>query len=170
MDIDLFLKEHVKLRNEISAVKDLLGDTLDATAKQQTVKTDLHMKLPEIKMPEFAGNPSEWDQFWGIFSSLIDKRTDIAVSIKFTHLKNALKGPSAKLIAGFAVTEANYKEANELLIKTYKDGRRIQRKLIHRLLDLKTPQHNYKELTEFKITSDQLLRSLKSYQHVDDAD
>ena len=61
MDIGLFLKEHVKLRNEISAVKDLLGDTLDATAKQQTVKTDLHMKLPEIKMPEFAGNPSEWD-------------------------------------------------------------------------------------------------------------
>ena len=47
VDVDLFLKEHIAIKNMICSAKDLLGDALDASVIQQTVKTDLHMKLPE---------------------------------------------------------------------------------------------------------------------------
>ena len=71
-----------------------------------------------MKLPEFHGDHTEWAQFWDLFSSLVDIRTDIPVSVKFTYLKSCLKGPSSKLIAGFHVTEANYMEAKSLLMKT----------------------------------------------------
>ena len=128
IDLELFLKSHTKLQQEVDDVKDLLGDALDSVGSQ-TLKTDAHLKLPEIKIPEFSGDSSDWEQFWDLFTSLIASRTDLPVSVKFSFLKSALKGTSAKLIAGFSVTQANYEEAKALLVKQYKDDGRIARKL-----------------------------------------
>ena len=119
VELELFSKEHIKVRDSINRTITLLGDVIDSLTRQSTVKTDLRLKLPEIKIPEFCGNPTEWDQFWDLFSSLVDSRPDMPVSVKFAHLKSSLKGSSAKLIAGFSVTEANYHEAKELLKKTF---------------------------------------------------
>ena len=168
IDLELFLKSHTKLQQEIDDVKDLLGDALDSVGSQ-TLKTDAHLKLPEIKIPEFSGNSSDWEQFWDLFTSLIDSRTDLPVSVKFSFLKSALKGTSAKLIAGFSVTQANYEEAKSLLVKQYKDDGRIARKLSGQLLDLKSPGHCHRDLSDFKIGYEQILRSLRPYHKVSDA-
>ena len=168
IDLELFLKEHTKVQQEVDHVKDLLGDALDSVGSQ-VLKTDAHLKLPEIKVPEFSGNSSEWEQFWDLFTSLIDSRTDLPVSVKFSFLKSALKGTSAKLIAGFSVTKANYEEAKALLVKNYKDDGRTARKLSGQLLDLKSPGHCHKDLSDFKISYDQVLRSLRPYHNVSDA-
>ena len=170
VDIDLFFKEHIRIRDGIVRTQTLLGDAIDTLVSQSNVKTDVHVKLPETKLPEFWGNPTEWDQFWDLFFSLVDSRPDIPMSVKFSHLKNSLKGSSAKLIAGFSVTEANYQEAKELLKKTYQDDGRIPRKLIQQLLNLKSPNHNYKELSDFKLVVDQILRSLRAYHDTESAD
>ena len=168
IDLELFLKSHTKLQQEIDEVQDLLGDALDSVGSQ-TLKTDAHLKLPEIKIPEFSGNSSDWEQFWDLFTSLIDSRTDLPVSVKFSFLKSALKGTSAKLIAGFSVTQANYEEAKSLLVKQYKDDGRIARKLSGQLLDLKSPGHCHRDLSDFKIGYEQILRSLRPYHKVSDA-
>ena len=55
IDLELFLMSHTKLQQEVDDVKDLLGDALDSVGSQ-TLKTDAHLKLPEIKIPEFSGN------------------------------------------------------------------------------------------------------------------
>ena len=168
--VDLFLKEHNKIKAEVSQSKTLLGQAIDSVTSRRNPKSDPHLKLPEIKLPEFHGDHTEWAQFWDLFSSLVDTRTDIPVSVKFTYLKNCLKGPSSKLIAGFHVTEANYLEAKSLLMKTYKEDKRISRKLVRQLFDIKAPDHNHRELLEFKVKYDQLLRSLKAYQDVQSSD
>ena len=168
IDLELFLKSHSKLQQEIDDVKDLLGDALDSVGSQ-TLKTDAHLKLPEIKIPEFSGNSSDWEQFWDLFTFLIDSRTDLPVSVKFSFLKSALKGTSAKLIAGFSVTQANYEEAKSLLVKQYKDDGRIARKLSGQLLDLKSPGHCHRDLSDLKIGYEQILRSLRPYHKVSDA-
>ena len=168
IDLELFLKSHSKLQQEVDEVKDLLGDALDSVVSQ-ILKTDAHLKLPEIKIPEFSGNSSDWEQFWDLFTSLIDSRTDLPVSVKFSFLKSALKGTSAKLIAGFSVTQANYEEAKALLVKQYKDNGRIARKLSGQLLDLKSPGHCHRDLSDFKIGYEQILRSLRPYHKVSDA-
>ena len=168
IDLELFLKSHSKLQQEVDENKDLLGDALDSVGSQ-TLKTDAHLKLPEKKIPEFSGNSSDWEQFWDLFTSLIDSRTDLPVSVKFSFLKSALKGTSAKLIAGFSVTQANYEEAKALLVKQYKDDGRIARKLSGQLLDLKSPGHCHRDLFDFKIGYEQILRSLRPYHKVSDA-
>ena len=53
IDLELFLKSHSKLQQEVDEVKDLLGDALDSVGSQ-TLKT-------EIKIPEFSGNSSDWE-------------------------------------------------------------------------------------------------------------
>ena len=140
-----------------------------STPSALRLKTDAHLKLPEIKIPEFSGNSSDWEQFWDLFTSLIDSRTDLPVSVKFSYLKSALKGTSAKIIAGFSVTQANYEEAKALLVKQYKDDGRIAQKLSGQLLDLKSPGHCHRDLSDFKIGYEQILRSLRPYHKVCDA-
>ena len=88
------------------------------------------------------------------------------MSVKFTHFKNALKGSSAKVIDGFAVTKANHTEAMELLQQMYKDNGCVLRKLCKQSLELKSPNRTYKELLEFKISYDQILRSLRTHHNV----
>ena len=137
VELDLFSKKHFKVRDSINRTITLLGDAIDSLfARQSTFETDLCLRLPEIKIPKFWGNPTEWDQFWDLFFSLVDSRPDIPVSVKFAHLKSSLKGSSAKLIVGFSITEANYQEAKELLKKTFRDDGHIPRKLSKQLLDL----------------------------------
>ena len=91
------------------------------------------------------------------------------MSVKFSFLKSALKGTGAKLIAGFSVTQANYEEAKALLVKQYKDECRIARKLSGQLLDLKSPGHCHRDLSDFKIGYEQILLSLRPYHKVSDA-
>ena len=86
------------------------------------------------------------------------------MNAKFAYLKNALKGPSAKIIAGFTVTEANYEEAKKLLLAQHKDNKKCKRKLTRELLDLKSPKHDFPDLQNFRITYNQLLRALKAYE------
>ena len=67
------------------------------------------------------------------------------------------------------MTQANYEEAKSLLVKQYKDDGRIARKLSGQLLDLKSPGHCHRDLSDFKIGYEQILRSLRPYHKVSDA-
>ena len=120
----------------------------------------LHFKLPQIKLSEFNGEIDQWPQFWELFEALVDDRADLPVTVKFTYLKNALKGQSARLVSGFTVTEQNYEQAKDLLKKTYQDKDRCHRKLTGQLFDLKGQKHEANEIRDFKISYNQILRSL----------
>ena len=164
-----FVKEHATLSKEILDTLDLVSEALDhvsLTVNPRTPShchhTDFKLKLPEIKLPEFHGELKNWSQFWDLFTSLVDKRLDLPVSVKFTYLRNALRGPSARLISGFSITAENYDEAKQLLLDHYQDSKRIKRRLIYQLLDLKSPPHGYKDLSEYRVKYNQILRSLKA--------
>ena len=126
--------------------------------------------MPEVKLPEFNGDFDQWSQFWDLFTSLIDNRTDLSVSVKFNYLRSDLKGPCAKLVSGFIVNENNYNEAKALLCNHYADDNRCIRNLVQKFRELKTPQHEYKELSDFRIQYNHILRSLKAFKDVDPAD
>ena len=169
-----FVKEHATLSKEILDTLDLVSEALDHVSLSVNPRTPSHchhtdfkLKLPEIKLPEFHGELENWSQFWDLFTSLVDKRLDLPVSVKFTYLRNALRGPSARLISGFSITAENYDEAKQLLLDHYQDSKRIKRRLIYQLLDLKSPPHGYKDLSEYRVKYNQVLRSLKAYENVE---
>ena len=145
-------------------VQEKLAEGIDQMTSSPHVHTNVPLKLPEIKLPEFSGNFEEWTQFWDLFTSLVDKRSDLPVSVKFNYLKNSLRGPSAKLVAGFSITDGNYQQAKDLLLQQYQNEDRCVRQLVHKLYDLKRPQHEYKELLNFRTTYNQLIRSLGVYK------
>ena len=61
--LDLFLKEHTKIEAEVAQAKTLLGQAIDSVTSCQNPKTDARLKLPEMKLPEFHGDHTEWAQF-----------------------------------------------------------------------------------------------------------
>ena len=134
------------MSKEILDTLDLVSESLDQIGTMPTPSlpshcnhSDFKLKLPSVKLPEFHGEYENWSQFWDLFDSLVDKRSDLSFTIKFNYLRNALKGPSAKLISGFSITAENYEQAKQLLLDHYQDNRKIKRKLIYQFLDLKSP-------------------------------
>jgi hypothetical protein len=69
-----------------------------------------NVKLPDIKLFKFSGDPLEWTKFWDLFRSSIHLREDISKPAKFHYLTSQLFGEASNLLAGFDNTEAEYDE------------------------------------------------------------
>ena len=132
MVMDEFYKQHTILSQLVSLCLDELSDSLDQLSTNTSTSPSIPVKLPEVKLPDFNGDSDQWSQFGDLFSSLIDNRTDLSVSVKFNYLRSALKGPCAKLVSGFIVNENNYNEAKALLRNHYADDNRCIRNLVRK--------------------------------------
>lgn len=118
------------------------------------------IKLPQVKLLFFKGNPIDWPSFWDCFESNIHKRTDLSGSQKFTYLIGQLEGPAAKLLSGFTLTNHNYVEAVDLLVDTYGKPEKIIISHLHTLLDISSPSHTAVDLDNFRSTFECHLRAL----------
>ena len=175
IDLDLFAKEHQSISGSYN---DCLEKVADAINTNRLTSNPLPsssgstpgktLRLPDIKLPDFHGDVEAFPQFWELFSSLVYDRADLSVALKFTYLKSCLKGPGARVLAGFPVDAHNYSQAKQLLQDTYKDER-VRRTLILQLINIKSPGHNAKELSEFRITFNQVIRSLGANNDVNGA-
>ena len=128
------------------------------------------VSLPTISLPEFAGEITEWPAFWDKFNNLIHQNKDIAKSNKFSYLMGQLKETALLVVSQLSVTEDNYDVAIKLLKDNYEDKDQIATKLVHKLLDLKPPNHNFEELQLFRLTINSTLESLKSFKNVNAAE
>lgn len=54
-----------------------------------------------------GGDLLEWQGFWDIFESSVDKQ-DLPKVAKFNYLRGTLKGQAATALTGIAVTNENY--------------------------------------------------------------
>ena len=72
-------------------------------------------RLPKISLPEFRGEPIEWQGFWDQFQVSIYDNTRISMIDKFNYLKGCLKGEALSAVAGLALNMENYKEAIDIL-------------------------------------------------------
>ena len=73
------------------------------------------LKLPTLKIKEFSGDPKEYTSFKDAFDVAVEKVESISSVEKFTYLKSFLTGNAEAAIKGLALTNANYKEAWEVL-------------------------------------------------------
>ncbi|XP_026462924.1 uncharacterized protein LOC113365628 [Ctenocephalides felis] len=79
----------------------------------------LDVKLPEITLPKFNSDYSEWAQFIDLCNSLIHNNTKLLEVEKLHYLKGALLSSAAKLISSLSSTNENYTVAYETLCRTY---------------------------------------------------
>ncbi|CAB4043201.1 Hypothetical predicted protein, partial [Paramuricea clavata] len=81
-------------------------------------------KLDPLKVPVFEGDKTRFEDFWGLFSSLVDSGNEPA-NIKMARLRQSLKGTALEAIRGLGVSLPEYEEAKEILTTKF-GGRRRQ--------------------------------------------
>ena len=158
---DTYLKEVTKINNLIASLRPAAS-----VPKQPQSSSKPKLKLPTIELPTFSGNRRDWPPFWESFNALVNNNPELEDVVKFTYLKQSLKGEAANQVKGFAGVGTDYANAVAVITKYYADEKAIRFELTNKLLVLKSPKCNRDELLEFHISYTTLLRQLESY--VDD--
>ncbi|XP_045459596.1 uncharacterized protein LOC123670134 [Melitaea cinxia] len=117
-----------------SALKEALQPFLDAAGQAPIHSTsvgqgsssspsDSDIKLPQIKIPTFSGKYEEWQTFYDLFNSLINKNTKLSPVQKLHYLKSNLTGEPEVILRNYSTTDANYADAWNELIQRYNNKR-----------------------------------------------
>ena len=76
-------------------------------AQPPTSGISLRLKLPELNLPTFDGNITEWCGFWERFQSQIGDSPDLPNSAKFTYLVGQLRGQALDTVKGIIPSDQN---------------------------------------------------------------
>ncbi|XP_011858796.1 PREDICTED: uncharacterized protein LOC105556325, partial [Vollenhovia emeryi] len=90
-----------------------------------------HSRLPDISLPKFTGEYTEWPAFRNLFTSLILQNEQLTNVEKLHYLRSSVEGAAAQPIAGFTMAGDSLMPSWKLL----KDRFENKRLLIHALLD-----------------------------------
>ncbi|KAJ8896201.1 hypothetical protein PR048_001544 [Dryococelus australis] len=89
-----------------------------AVGTLNTKDTDNHsaLKMPDIELPKFNGNVTQWQAFYDLFLTLIHNRS--------LH-ESSLQSEASALVSTLPVTNANYEVVRNLLAQRYNQPRLI---------------------------------------------
>lgn len=126
---------------------DHINDTLGKLTKVETVSSEkgnessfrdtlagMSLQLPRITLPKFSGNFLEWENFRGIFESLVATNDSLSNTQKLHYLKASLTDEAAILVSNIRVSDANYEAAWRLLVDEFDNQNAIIHAHIHHLL------------------------------------
>uniref|UniRef100_A0A914LZR0 CCHC-type domain-containing protein n=1 Tax=Meloidogyne incognita TaxID=6306 RepID=A0A914LZR0_MELIC len=125
-----------------------------------------YIRLPELRLDPFSGDPRKWPTFWQLFSANIHQSPLSKVS-KMSYLLTFLKGPAKDLVAGFILSNENYDQVLDLLQSRYGDTRAITEALEAELMNLQPTNESPKSLRTFVDTIETICRQLEAFGHVD---
>lgn len=81
--------------------------------------------LPQIKLPPFDGNYSEWENFRDRFTALIIKNKSLSDFARMHYLASSLKGRALDTINSIAIIADNFPIAWSALVKRFENKRRL---------------------------------------------
>ena len=85
------------------------------SSKSSSSYTKPSIKLPNIHLQKFNGNPQDWQSFIDSFDCAIDSNENLSKIQKLTYLKNLLTDTAASIIGGISLSNDNYDIAMKLL-------------------------------------------------------
>ena len=89
------------------------------TSENTQNKTTVRAKLPKLTVNQFDGDPKKWPEFWDSYKNSIYENESLSEMDKFSYLQGLLEGVAKDEIAGFTMTEVNFKSAIELLKRRF---------------------------------------------------
>lgn len=84
-----------------------------------------NIKLPDIELPKFSGEYKLFRTFIDRFNSLVHTNITLNAIDKYNYLVASLSGPPLTLVKSIPLTENNYENAYESLVKRYDNKRLI---------------------------------------------
>ncbi|XP_068213881.1 uncharacterized protein [Palaemon carinicauda] len=127
----------------------------------------IKVKLPEMKLKEFSGDPIDWTRFWNQFSTSIHLKKDIDDVTKYVYLTQCIKGNAQKLLAGFKGEASDYGDAIKALTEMYGDPKKIRRTLLRSLINLGKPKYVRSEIFDSKVDLENLLMQIGHDSEID---
>ena len=91
------------------------GLSLGGLGGHRSSSPEAHCKLPKLGLPQFAGNPLDWQGFWDQFRVSIHDKSKVNDIDKFNYLKGCLKGEDQATISMLTLSSKNYNEAIDVL-------------------------------------------------------
>ena len=98
-------------------------------------------RLKPLKVPSFGGDKTKFEDFWGLFESLVDKSKE-PVNLKMARLRQCLFGSALESIRGLGISEPEYEEAKEILQSKFGGQRRQLRAYMDQLENMPQLQSN----------------------------
>lgn len=127
-----------------------------------------HVKLPEITIKKFSGDPLDWLTFWDSFSEAIDKDPNMSGIQKMNYLNGYLKGEAARAVSGLPLTNENYLKSIELLKDRFGRNQVLINAYMESLIKITAPSNDVKKLRVFYDSCENYIRGLESLGVVSD--
>ena len=101
------------------------SDQVEAGISQSSpTSPSANHRLKPLKVPSYGGDKTKFEEFWGLFESLVDKSKE-PVNLKMAQLRQSLYSSALESIRGLGVSEPEYEEAKEILTTKF-GGQRQQ--------------------------------------------
>ena len=117
------------------------------------------LKLPEIELPKFDGQPESYERFINSFEEIISK-FDLTTFEKYSYLLQRLSGPAKQIVESVPSGDLKYESAKKLLNDAFSSHVVQQYSVISKLVNLKlnSVKNAYKWISEARILADQVQR------------
>ena len=112
-------------------------------------------RLRKLTLRRFNGDPKNWMEFWDSFEGVVHSNQQLSDRDKFEYLRDSLEGKAKHSIAGFRLTEANYKVALQMLKDRFGREEEISRVHYEGLTKLQ-PVFNDKDITKVRKLYDEV--------------
>ena len=119
-------------------------------------------RLPKLILPTFDGNPLYWQSFWDSYRAAVHDNSSLSDIQKFNYLRAQLLGDVSRSVAGFPLTNANYKRSIELLQERFGQSHRIINAHMEAMLNLPNPSTQLVRLRQFNDTLETHIRGLEA--------
>ena len=91
--------------------------------------------LPTIQLPIFAGDMSQWPDFFALFSSLVHDNESLNNVQRFHYLRSSLRDAALSTINSFQISMENYPLAYNALVSRYQNKRVLASMYVQQVLD-----------------------------------
>ncbi|XP_058840021.1 uncharacterized protein LOC131695495 [Topomyia yanbarensis] len=120
---DLYFELKASLTSKLPRNDPVPGTPVPQIAQQiaPPVHQVVSVKLPELKMPEFDGQPEQWIEFRDLFKSVIHSNVQLSAVQKLHYLRSSLKGDASRLISSIAISADNYAIAWKIISDRYEN-------------------------------------------------
>ncbi|XP_045509321.1 uncharacterized protein LOC123704872 [Colias croceus] len=156
-----YLNYKTLLKEQISEFK-VKHNNLSVSSNCQEPRK-VFVKLPEIALPSFSGQYSDWTNYKDLFLSLIHNNSSLDDVQRLHYLKGSLTGEAANLVKSICVTADNYKTCWDRLMLRYDNKRLMANSIIRKLMNQKSlSQESAIAIRQLLDTTRECLQSLQN--------
>ena len=122
-----------------------------------------YARLPKLVIKKFGDQACNWIEFWDTFVSAVHNNEDLSDIERFSYLRTFLEGPAYSMVAGLALTSANYEKAVDSLKQCFGQKQVIISSHMDHLLNL-TPVTDSQDLWKLRELYDTIKQDVRGWE------